>query len=220
MKVSAPPLFCVKNTLGSLEYRIMKDIWKNGQRLSVRDILNLENKSLAYTTIMTVVDHLYNKGFLLREKVKKTYYYSPAIEKNYAVGSSLSKVFGDLNRDYGKRKILYLAVSNTFPKISIELPPYSVPAFYGFSASILLFIFFFSIYGLLQSSNLIAIKDYLGILISGTKLLSNSPRLLIQAIIENTSFSYIFVTLISILLIAFLAKKISRVFEIKVLVLG
>lgn len=221
MKNTTPSLFFIKNTLGSLEYQIMKTIWDNKTKVSVRDILNLQNKTLAYTTVMTVIDHLYRKGFLTREKIKKTYYYAPIKEKKYVVGFSLSGLFRELNHDYGKRKILYIVLSNAFiPRISIGISPYVVSVFYGFSISVLLFLLVFSGYNLFQNFNFIAIKDYYSLLISNAALFTGRLQLFVFAVIENIALSYLLGTVLSIFLIFFLLRKLSKVLDVRIFVVG
>lgn len=217
-----PSLFCLKSNLGSLEYEVMKSIWDLEKRVTVRDIVNLQQlNSHAYTTIMTVINHLYDKGFLTRKKIKKTYYYSPIIEKNYVIGTSLSNVFRDLNKDYGKRKILYLALSNSIlPRVSFEIPPYTLPIIYGISITLLSFILILSTYNLLQNSNFLAVKDYLSLLTSDLNLFAGRLQLFFLAIIENLPIADALGTLISFALVLFLFKKLSKILDIKIFVLS
>lgn len=55
----------------------MARIWDWQRPCTVRDLLeDLEpHRRLAYTTVMTVVDNLYKKGFLSRDRRGRTYYY-------------------------------------------------------------------------------------------------------------------------------------------------
>lgn len=116
-------LFKVEKTLGPLEYEIMKAVWNKG-KTTVREMLlyRQNKKNLAYTTIMTILDNLYKKGFLTRKKIKKSYCYTPAVCKNYIIAISLSKVFNDLRADYGRGKILYFVFNTSLlPKINIKI---------------------------------------------------------------------------------------------------
>lgn len=217
-----PSLLCLRNTLGPLEYKVMKNIWDNGEKTTVRDLVNFqkENKKTAYTTIMTVVNHLYNKGFLKREKVKKTYYYAPIIERNYAIKSSLSKVFSDLNRDYGKRRILYLAISNSFlPNLSIELPPYALPVLYGILFTFLSSLFVLSAYDLIQNINVFATESYLNLLTSDLSLFAGRIQFAL-ALLESLPIADILASTISLILVFLLIKKLSKVLDIRIFVVG
>ena len=58
--------------VGELESEILTVLWKK-DKTTVREALQSlkEKRVLAYTTVMTVMDNLYKKGFLKREKIKK-----------------------------------------------------------------------------------------------------------------------------------------------------
>ncbi|SDH17298.1 BlaI/MecI/CopY family transcriptional regulator [Nonomuraea jiangxiensis] len=69
------------NSLGDLERRIMDVLWSTGSWLTVRDVLNqMSDRDLAYTTVMTVMNRLVRKDFLLRERTEdgRTWRYRPA----------------------------------------------------------------------------------------------------------------------------------------------
>lgn len=82
MKRSPPPLFLIRNNLGPLEDEVMRVVWKK-KSLTVREVLETLRKvrTIAYTTVMTIMDSLYRKGFLKRVKIKKAYRYFPASKK-------------------------------------------------------------------------------------------------------------------------------------------
>ncbi len=82
--------------LGELEAEIMGVVWEKGQATvqEVRDALE-PRRSLAYTTVMTVMSRLAEKGVLERRKEGRAYYYTP-------VGSQ-EKVAGSLLRSLVKR---------------------------------------------------------------------------------------------------------------------
>lgn len=62
---------------GDLEAVVMDHLWNTDQPLTVRDVLErIERKPpLAYTTVMTVMDNLYRKGFLSRERDGRAFRY-------------------------------------------------------------------------------------------------------------------------------------------------
>lgn len=68
-----------KLILGPLEQKVMECIWDRDET-TCREILNCLNyaakKKMAYTTLMTVMDRLFDKGFLTRKKKGKTYIYA------------------------------------------------------------------------------------------------------------------------------------------------
>lgn len=66
--------------LGDLEAAVMNCAWSAESGLRVRDVqttLSFEGRDLAYTTVMTVMDNLYKKGWLQRERVGRGYVYQP-----------------------------------------------------------------------------------------------------------------------------------------------
>ncbi len=82
--------------LGELEAEIMGVVWEKGKATvqDVRDALH-PRRSLAYTTVMTVMSRLAEKGVLERQKEGRAYYYTPA--------GSQEKVAGSLLRSLVKR---------------------------------------------------------------------------------------------------------------------
>ena len=68
----------LKGDLGPLERAIMHEIWiRLDAEVVVRDVLNSPaGKGLAYTTVMTVLDRLWRKGYLARRRSGRAYIYS------------------------------------------------------------------------------------------------------------------------------------------------
>jgi BlaI family transcriptional regulator, penicillinase repressor len=66
--------------LTPLELDIMKAVWKHPP-VTVRDVQGeiRPTRNLAYTTVMTIMDRLHQKGFLTRQLQARTHLYSPAI---------------------------------------------------------------------------------------------------------------------------------------------
>lgn len=69
--------------LGPLESEVMAALWSAGRSLSVREVLGRLNEvrepELAYTTVMTVLSRLANKGVLRREREGRGYRYVPTV---------------------------------------------------------------------------------------------------------------------------------------------
>lgn len=64
--------------LGHLESTIMEILWRKGE-LSVKELAELIDRPLAYTTVMTTLDRLYKKGLLDRRKGDRAFFYSPKL---------------------------------------------------------------------------------------------------------------------------------------------
>ena len=70
--------------LGPLEERVMAIMWRADGPMTVRDVLEELNadrdEDLAYTTVMTTMARLAEKGLLGRERVGRGYRYEPAVD--------------------------------------------------------------------------------------------------------------------------------------------
>lgn len=64
---------------GELEAAVMERLWSWGRPAIVREVLEdlRKERDLAYTTVMTVMDNLYRKGWLTREREGRAYRYQP-----------------------------------------------------------------------------------------------------------------------------------------------
>jgi predicted transcriptional regulator len=64
---------------GELEAAIMDRLWERGSPALVREILDdlREDRPLAYTTVMTVMDNLHRKGWLRRQRDGRAWRYEP-----------------------------------------------------------------------------------------------------------------------------------------------
>ena len=65
--------------IGRLEAEIMSVVWTFEREVTVREVYEAmrEKKSIAYTTIMTVMNNLAEKGLLLQDKAATAYVYKP-----------------------------------------------------------------------------------------------------------------------------------------------
>lgn len=80
--------------LGELEAAVMQRLWDWKRPVAVREVLEDLNRerSLAYTTVMTVLDHLHSKGFVRREKLGRAYLYSPVSSREEHSAELLGEV--------------------------------------------------------------------------------------------------------------------------------
>ena len=64
---------------GNLEATVMERLWAWGRPAAVREVLEdlQKDRSIAYTTVMTVMDNLFQKGVLTRELDGRAYHYQP-----------------------------------------------------------------------------------------------------------------------------------------------
>ncbi|HEX4815560.1 MAG TPA: BlaI/MecI/CopY family transcriptional regulator [Nonomuraea sp.] len=86
------------NRLGELERSIMDVSWSAGGRLTVRDVVNrLSDRKLAYSTVMTVMNRLVRKGFLVRERDGdgRAWRYRPAAAREAYVAELMLSALGE-----------------------------------------------------------------------------------------------------------------------------
>jgi predicted transcriptional regulator len=64
---------------GELEAVIMEQLWEWGRPVLVREVVDSlqDDRTLAYTTVMTVMENLYRKGWLRRERDGRAWRYEP-----------------------------------------------------------------------------------------------------------------------------------------------
>jgi len=71
--------------LGDLERAVMDVLWDRdpaADPVTVRDVAEaLQNRDLAYTTVMTVLDRLAGKGMVSRERAGRAWRYQPAASR-------------------------------------------------------------------------------------------------------------------------------------------
>jgi predicted transcriptional regulator len=77
--------------LTPLELEIMKVLWETGPA-SVQTVQQTLDRTLAYTTVQTMLNVLHRKGKVTRKLSDKAYLYRPAVSRDQATGHAL----GDL----------------------------------------------------------------------------------------------------------------------------
>ena len=86
-----------RSLTGELETVIMKEVWARGQA-SVREVYESlrEQRTLAYTTVMSTMQNLTKKGLLDHRTVGRTYVYSPRVERRTVERSSARELINRL----------------------------------------------------------------------------------------------------------------------------
>ncbi|MEW2285328.1 BlaI/MecI/CopY family transcriptional regulator [Streptomyces sp. NPDC047841] len=76
--------------LGELEDAVMTRVWKWNRPVTVREVLEdlQRERSIAYTTVMTVLDNLHQKGWVRREAEGRAYRYE-AVSTRAAYAAAL-----------------------------------------------------------------------------------------------------------------------------------
>ncbi len=99
-------------TLGPLETRIMEIVW-DASSCTVRDALSALStdgeQELAYTTVMTVMGNLVEKGLLRVEPQGRSYLYSPTVSRAEYVRSHVRHALDTLLDSFTEPTLSYLA---------------------------------------------------------------------------------------------------------------
>ena len=76
--------------MGELEDAVMTRVWQWNRPVTVREVLEdlQQERSIAYTTVMTVMDNLHQKGWVRREVDGRAYRYT-AVSTRAAYAAAL-----------------------------------------------------------------------------------------------------------------------------------
>jgi predicted transcriptional regulator len=66
---------------GSLEARVLDVLWRAGSPLTPAQVLGGLDEDLAYTTVMTVLTRLFDKGIVARARSGRAYSYVPVVSE-------------------------------------------------------------------------------------------------------------------------------------------
>lgn len=84
--------------LGDAELQVLRALWEGGPA-TVRDVLNhlhSQGRRVAYTTVLTFLTRLEQKGFVKSDKSGMAYIYRAAVTRNQVTRSRLKAVLNDL----------------------------------------------------------------------------------------------------------------------------
>ncbi len=101
----------IGQVLGELESEIMNIIWEKNQSVSVREVvdaLQLQRK-IAYTTVMTIMGRLVDKGILNREGNGKAFVYKTVYTKDKFLSKTTHLIINNLVSNFGDIAIAHFA---------------------------------------------------------------------------------------------------------------
>ncbi|HLR99752.1 BlaI/MecI/CopY family transcriptional regulator [Mycolicibacillus parakoreensis] len=80
---------------GDLETVVMDILWSRTEPCTVRSVHEelLGRRQIAYTTVMSTMDNLFRKGWLLRDKVGLAYRYRPTMSREEHSAKLMRTVF-------------------------------------------------------------------------------------------------------------------------------
>lgn len=81
--------------LGELEKEVMEVVWKSKYPLSVRYVRDIigKRRQVAYTTIMTIMKRLTDKGVLIRKLKGSSYLYQPKLNRDQFTAKAAHRIF-------------------------------------------------------------------------------------------------------------------------------
>jgi len=89
--------------LGPTEARLMDLAWRNGNLTVKKALFQLgDGNKLAYTTVMTVLGNLSDKGLLKKEKQGRLFSYSPTVDKKRFIKERVQIIEKCLKSNFGK----------------------------------------------------------------------------------------------------------------------
>ncbi|MGQ9482926.1 BlaI/MecI/CopY family transcriptional regulator [Chloroflexus sp.] len=95
--------------LGPLETEIMQILWQEGPSTVKKVHRKLaQQRDIAYTTVMTTMSRLADKGVLNRERDGLAYVYTPVISEDEFVNLVVRQVLDGLLDDYSDTAISYM----------------------------------------------------------------------------------------------------------------
>lgn len=199
-------LYDIVDKLGFLEKKVLFLIKEKSKPRDILFLLNKKKKKYAYTTIMTVMDKLFKKGFLRREKIGKTYYYSLKIslktlknKTSFYLTKKLISLFSPLQILKHLTYLLLIIPGNNL-----------INSFYnsGVFNGIYIFLFIIFLFNLFLNWHLNGFFEYLF-------LLTNEPSLLFHYLPINLAYFKETISSTSLFLIILLAffffKKIGKI---------
>jgi len=111
-KVFHPGRRGVATVLGPLEAEVMDVVWSSGGPVTVNDViagLDRRRRSLAYSTIKTILTNLSAKGYLIKRVVGKANEFRATMNKAQFEVEVVGGVLDSLMRDYRSPLLAHLA---------------------------------------------------------------------------------------------------------------
>lgn len=93
--------------LGSLEAEVMEVIWRKNREVTIREVWDEIRavRSIAFNTVMTVMNRLTAKGLLQREAGREAHRFQAVQSREHFLGNISRQVADGLVRDFGQQAI-------------------------------------------------------------------------------------------------------------------
>ena len=95
--------------LGELESEIMEIIWRRQDTTSVKDVADIleKRRKIAYTTVMTIMARLVEKGVLVRHLRGVSYLYKPKTTKEQFIAGAVHGIFSSAVSTLGEEVLAH-----------------------------------------------------------------------------------------------------------------
>lgn len=90
--------------LGELEKEIMEFLWEADSSVTVREVVDRirQKRQVAYTTIMTIMNRLVDKGILVRKLKGSSYLYQPRVSRDQFIAKAAHRIFSTAVSNLGE----------------------------------------------------------------------------------------------------------------------
>lgn len=97
--------------LGELESDIMEIVWNSRNPISVRDVTGdlQKRRKIAYTTVMTIMGRLVEKGLLKRKEAGRAYIYQPVYSKDRFLTRVIHQIIKNFVANFGDAAVAHFA---------------------------------------------------------------------------------------------------------------
>lgn len=95
--------------LGDLGKEVMEVVWENKEPVTVRIVHKAisRRRKIAYTTVMTIMGRLTEKGILSRKLESKSYVYQPKVSKDKFVARAAHRIFSGAVSTFGEEVLTH-----------------------------------------------------------------------------------------------------------------
>lgn len=99
----------VGKVLGELESEVMEIVWRSKKPIPVRSVTEIiqKRRKIAYTTVMTIMGRLVEKGFLKRTPSGKAYVYFPVYTKDKFLTRATRQIIKNFIASFGNAAIAH-----------------------------------------------------------------------------------------------------------------
>lgn len=111
--------------LGNLEKQIMELIWNLDHPMCVAEVVEILSKKrvIAYTTVMTIMTRLVNKGILTRQLHESKYLYRAHVNRDEFAAKAIHAIFSNVLSSLGEEVVVHFMneIQKMNPKKKQEL---------------------------------------------------------------------------------------------------